>query len=159
MVGWVEVRTMRALIQRVSRAAVRVEGETVGVIDRGLCVLVGTLEGDDATDVAWMSRKLTTLRIFPDEAGKMNLSVVDVGGRILLVSQFTLAADLRKGTRPSFGRAMAPERAEALLETLKVALAETVSVETGRFRAHMEVELVNDGPVTIWLDSRAEGGA
>lgn len=145
---------MRAVVQRVSRASVRVGAEEVGAIGRGLLVLVGVAEGDGEADLEWVARKLTALRIFPDEAGKMNLSVADVHGSVLLVSQFTLCADVGKGTRPSFGRAMAPSQAEAMFERLVQRVSETVPVETGRFGAHMEVQLTNDGPVTLWLDSR-----
>lgn len=144
---------MRALLQRVSRARVRVAEEEVGAIERGLLVFVGIAEGDTEADIAWLSKKLLALRVFPDDAGKMNLSVADVGGSLLLVSQFTLCADLAKGTRPSFGKAMAPGAAERLFDLLVQQVKETAPVATGRFGAHMEVELTNDGPVTLWLDS------
>lgn len=145
---------MRAVVQRVARAKVEVDEASVGSIERGLLVLVGVAEGDTEADLEWLARKLVALRIFPDESGKMNLSVADVSGSVLLVSQFTLCADVGKGTRPSFGKAMAPEQAQAMFERLVAKVAEAVPVATGRFGAHMMVELVNDGPVTLWLDSR-----
>lgn len=145
---------MRCVVQRVSRARVLVHSEIVGAIERGFLVLVGAIDGDTVADVAWVERKLLSLRVFPDAAGKMNLSVQDIRGSVLLVSQFTLAADVSKGARPSFVRAMAPDQAEPMLEALAVALQARVPVKTGRFRADMQVELVNDGPVTLWLDSR-----
>lgn len=146
---------MRAVVQRVAKAQVRVDGEVVGAIGPGLCVFVGALDGDRLEDAQFMARKLAGLRIFHDEQGKMNRSVIDVGGAILLVSQFTLAADTTSGTRPSFTAAMAPEPAEGLLADLIALLrARGIGVETGRFGAVMAVELVNQGPVTIILDSR-----
>ncbi len=146
---------MRAVVQRVSRAAVRVAGEVAGAVDAGLLVLVGVAAGDGALDARWMAEKVAQLRIFGDAAGKMNRSVEDVGGGVLLVSQFTLLGDARKGNRPSFTGAAAPEPAAALYEEVCAALrARGLRVATGVFRAHMEVELVNDGPVTILLDSR-----
>ena len=149
---------MRAVVQRVSRATVRVSDEVRGRVGHGLLVFLGTMRDDNATDLDWMVRKLVGLRIFSDDAGKMNRSVVDVAGGILLVSQFTVCADVEKGTRPSFSRAMEPTRAREMLEAARVRLAESVPTETGEFGAHMEVELVNDGPVTLWLDSRRGGG-
>jgi len=147
---------MRAVVQRVSRAAVRVEGRVAGEVGRGLLVLLGVAAGDAEEDARWMADKLAQLRIFVDEGGKMNRSVADVSGGVLLVSQFTLLADARKGNRPSFAAAAAPEAASALYEQVRAALAARgLPVATGVFRAHMEVELVNDGPVTILLDSRA----
>lgn len=146
---------MRAVVQRVSRAQVRVDGEVVGAIGRGLLALVGAADDDGDADVAYLTDKIVNLRIFPDEAGQMNRALADVGGSLLIVSQFTLYGDARKGRRPSFVKAMAPGPAEALYEKLvRAARATGVPVETGRFRAMMEVELVNDGPVTILLDSR-----
>lgn len=145
---------MRAVVQRVARARVEVNGETVGSIERGLLVLVGVSEGDGDADLEWLARKLVSLRVFPDDAGKMNLSVADISGAILLVSQFTLCADVGKGTRPSFGKAMEPARAEAMFNRLVEKVGETVPVATGRFGASMAVELLNDGPVTLWLDTR-----
>lgn len=146
---------MRCVVQRVSRAKVTVEGEVTGEIGMGYMVLVGAEEGDVEADVNYCAEKIANLRVFEDAEEKMNLSVSDVGGGVLLVSQFTLLADARKGRRPSFIRAARPEVAEPLFELLvsKVA-AHGIPVATGRFRTHMEVELVNDGPVTILLDSR-----
>jgi D-tyrosyl-tRNA(Tyr) deacylase len=146
---------MRAVIQRVSRAAVRVDGEVVGSIGTGLCVLLCAMAGDNDSDARFTARKLTTLRVFPDTAGKMNLSVQDVGAAVLLISQFTLAAETTSGTRPSFSGAAAPELAEQLYDqTCRLLRAAGIPVATGVFAARMEVELVNDGPVTIVLDSR-----
>jgi MAF protein/D-tyrosyl-tRNA(Tyr) deacylase len=145
---------MRALLQRVTRASVTVDGEIVGRIDGGLLALAGVRTGDAVDDAAWLAEKIAGLRIFPDDAGKMNRSVVDAGGSVLLVSQFTLHADTRKGRRPSFADAAPPAEAVPLLEALKERLEDFgVRVPTGRFGAHMEVELLNDGPVTILLDS------
>lgn len=146
---------MRCLVQRVSRARVTVSGEVVGSIGRGLLAFVGVMEGDGTEDAAWIERKLLGLRIFPDALGKMNLAVGDVGGSLLLVSQFTLAADVGKGARPSWMAAMEPAPARVLLDALVERLRRGVQVETGRFGADMDVELVNSGPVTLWLDSRS----
>ncbi|ADJ26617.1 D-tyrosyl-tRNA(Tyr) deacylase [Dehalogenimonas lykanthroporepellens BL-DC-9] len=146
---------MKALIQRVSRAHVTVDDEIVGSIDAGLAVLVGVAAGDDTADLDYLAAKLVNLRIFADDAGRFDLSVLETGGAILLVSQFTLIADTRKGRRPSFTEAAPPEQAEAMISRLGDAVAEAgVRVAYGRFQAHMMVELVNDGPVTIMLDSR-----
>jgi D-tyrosyl-tRNA(Tyr) deacylase len=148
---------MRAVVQRVARAAVSVDGEVVGAIGSGLCVLVGALAGDGEADVEFLARKLAKLRIFHDEQGKMNRSVTDIKGEILLISQFTLAADTTSGTRPSFTAALAPDQAAALLERLVELLrANRIPVACGRFGAVMNVELLNQGPVTIILDSRAK---
>ncbi len=145
---------MRALVQRVSKGAVQVEGETIGAIGAGLVILVGVGEGDTEGDADFLANKVAGLRIFSDADGKFNLSVHDVGGGVLVVSQFTLYADARKGRRPSFVRAAAPEHAEALVARFAAALtAQGLVVETGRFRSHMAVEIHNDGPVTIWLDT------
>jgi MAF protein/D-tyrosyl-tRNA(Tyr) deacylase len=145
---------MRALIQRVARASVRVEGDTVGEIGAGLLVLAAVRSGDGDTDAEWIASKITSLRIFPDEDGRMNRSVVESGGGVLLVSQFTLYGDVRKGRRPSFDKAARPEEAVPGLDRLRAHLeAAGLTVATGRFGAHMDVELVNDGPVTLWLDS------
>ncbi|MCX2726855.1 D-aminoacyl-tRNA deacylase [Thermomicrobium sp. 4228-Ro] len=145
---------MRVLLQRVSRASVTVDGQIVGAIGPGLLLLVGIRRGDDQATAEWMAQKVANLRIFEDEAGKMNRSVLDVGGQALVVSQFTLYADVRKGRRPSFVEAAAPEEARPLVDAFADALRQLgVPVETGVFGAHMDVELVNDGPVTIWLDS------
>jgi D-tyrosyl-tRNA(Tyr) deacylase len=146
---------MRAVVQRVLRAAVEVEGQEVAAIGRGLLVLVGIEEPDTDADRAWMAEKLPNLRIFEDEQGKMNKSVLEVGGGVLLVPNFTVAGDARKGRRPSFDGAMRPERSEGEFAELARAVgASGVPVGTGVFRAHMLVSLANDGPVTIWLDSR-----
>lgn len=146
---------MRMVVQRVTRASVTVDGEVTGKIGRGYMVLVGAEVGDTEADARLCADKLAGLRVFVDDEGKMNRSVLDVGGEILLVSQFTLLGDARHGRRPSFIAAARPEEAEPLLETMKAMLEEKgLHVETGRFRAHMDVELVNDGPVTILIDSR-----
>jgi len=146
---------MRAVVQRVSRAAVRVGGETVGAIDRGLCVLLSVGKDDTAADATWMVGKLAGLRIFPDDADRMNLSVQQIGGGVLLISQFTLHGDVRRGKRPGFGAAMPPEIAEPMVRDVAAALRdEDLVVAEGRFGAMMDVELVNDGPVTILLDSK-----
>jgi D-tyrosyl-tRNA(Tyr) deacylase len=143
------------VVQRVSRAEVRVDGESIGRIGRGLLALIGIEHADDEADAAYLVDKIVGLRIFSDAAGNMNLGLADVGGALLLVSQFTLHGDCRKGRRPSFIGAMAPGPAEALYQRL-VALAKKsgIPVETGRFRAMMDVELVNEGPVTLLLDSK-----
>ena len=148
---------MRAVVQRVARASVSVEGRIVGAIDDGLCVLVGALEGDDAQDVAFLARKLAGLRIFHDDDGKMNRSVLDISGAMLVISQFTLAADTTSGTRPSFTSALHPDQAAPLLEDLATQLrGHGIEVATGVFGAVMDVDLVNRGPVTIYLDSRSK---
>ena len=146
---------MRLVVQRVTRASVTVDGEVTGKIGKGYMVLVGAEVGDTEADARLCADKLAGLRVFVDDEGKMNRSVLDVGGAILLVSQFTLLGDARHGRRPSFIAAARPEEAEPLLITMKAMLEEKgLHVETGRFRTHMEVELVNDGPVTILIDSR-----
>ena len=146
---------MRMVVQRVTRASVTVDGEVTGKIGKGYMVLVGAEVGDTEADARLCADKLAGLRVFVDDEDKMNRSVLDVGGAILLVSQFTLLGDARHGRRPSFIAAARPEVAEPLLETMKAMLEEKgLHVETGRFRAHMDVELVNDGPVTILIDSR-----
>jgi D-tyrosyl-tRNA(Tyr) deacylase len=148
---------VRGVVQRVSRAEVRIAGESVGRIGHGLLVLVGAGEGDGEADVTYLVDKVVNLRVFADEAGNMNRSVLEVGGALLVVSQFTLYGDCRKGRRPSFVRALAPGPAEALYDHfVAAARAAGVPVETGRFRAMMEVELVNDGPVTLLIDSKKE---
>ena len=148
---------MRAVVQRVSEATVVVGGDAVGAIQRGLMVLLGVARGDTAQDALYLADKTATLRIFEDSEGKMNRSVEDVGGSLLVVSQFTLLGDCRKGRRPGFTEAAPPERADALYEEYVVALRERgVRVETGVFRAAMQVTLVNEGPVTMLLDSRKQ---
>ena len=144
---------MLALIQRVTSAAVRVDGDTIGRIGPGLLALVGVEPGDTAATTARMAQRLLGYRVFADAAGRMNLSLADSGGGLLLVSQFTLAADTRSGMRPGFSTAMAPAEAEPLFASLLAACREMhpPGVETGRFGAHMEVSLVNDGPVTFLL--------
>ncbi|HBO46364.1 MAG TPA: D-tyrosyl-tRNA(Tyr) deacylase [Planctomycetaceae bacterium] len=145
---------MRACVQRVSRASVTVGGELSGRIDRGLLVLLGVAQGDTEDEARRMAEKIVGLRIFEDDQGKMNLSLGEIAGAMLVVSQFTLLADCRKGRRPSFVGAAAPDRAEALYEVFADEVRrQGVTVATGRFQQHMEVELVNDGPVTILLDS------
>ncbi|RRJ67080.1 D-tyrosyl-tRNA(Tyr) deacylase [Paenibacillus oralis] len=149
---------MKIVAQRCRQARVTVEGETTGSIGRGLMLLVGVTHGDTERDAAYLAEKIAGLRIFEDEAGKMNLSVLDIGGAILSVSQFTLYGDCRNGKRPSFTAAARPETAEPLYERFNALLREKgLTVETGKFGADMDVELVNWGPVTLILDS--PGGA
>jgi D-tyrosyl-tRNA(Tyr) deacylase len=146
---------MRAVLQRVSRAKVTVAGEIVGSIERGLLVLLGVENDDTEEDARALAERTIGLRIFEDDAGKMNLSVRDIGGSVLVVSQFTLLGDCRKGRRPSFIDAAPPERADELYQKYVAAVAaENIPTATGKFRAMMDVELVNDGPVTLLLDSR-----
>ena len=146
---------MRIVVQRVKNASVSVAGETVSRIGRGLLVLIGVQAGDGEQDARLAAEKIAGLRVFEDEAGKMNLSVRDVGGEVLAVSQFTLLGDVRRGKRPSFTEAARPEDADPLYEAVVRLLREGgVPCLTGVFRAHMEVELVNDGPVTILYDTR-----
>ncbi len=146
---------MRAVIQRVQSASVCVDGRMTGKIDQGLLVLVGVGKGDGEKDIAYMVSKLPDLRIFEDASGKFNLSLREAGGGMLVVSQFTLYGDCRKGRRPSFTDAAEPAEAKRLYEQLVFKLREQgIPVETGEFQAKMEVHLVNDGPVTILLDSR-----
>ena len=145
---------MRAVIQRVTRASVTVEGRVAGEIGAGLLVLLGVNRTDNPESAAYLAEKIANLRIFSDEAGKMNLSLLDVGGSALLVSQFTLYGDTRGGRRPSYIQAAPPEQASRLYEEFVRSIrALGVPVQTGVFQAHMQVELVNDGPVTILLDS------
>ena len=145
---------MRAVVQRVSAASVTVEGRKVGTIGPGLLVLLGVARGDTEKDGEYLAEKLAGLRIFEDEEEKMNRSVAQIGGSILLVSQFTMYGDVRHGRRPSFTQAAPPEEANRLYEDLAQKLRDKgLTVETGQFQAHMEVSLVNDGPVTILLDS------
>lgn len=146
---------MKAVIQRVSEASVKVDGEIVGSIGAGLAVLLGVARGDSPEDAEYISGKLARLRIFADKAGLMNRSVKDVGGAVLLVSQFTLLGSTRKGNRPGFADAAAPELAERLYQDVAAAVTrEGITVATGVFGAMMELSLVNDGPVTLLLDSR-----
>jgi D-tyrosyl-tRNA(Tyr) deacylase len=147
---------MRAVVQRVTQASVTVSGEVVGAIDHGLLVLLGCGTGDGADDLAYVVDKLVNLRIFADDAGKMNRSVLDTGGGVLLISQFTLYGDTRKGRRPAFLDALEPVAAKALYERALVAVraAGVTQVAAGIFAADMQVALVNDGPVTILLDSK-----
>ena len=144
---------MRAVVQRVTSAQVTVEDEVVGSIRNGLVVLLGVHDADGPSDVEYIVDKVQNLRIFEDAEGKMNLSVKDIHGAVLLVSQFTLYGDARKGRRPSFSAAAAPEKAEALYLQVAQRLQEELEVQRGRFAAHMKVSLVNDGPVTLILDS------
>jgi D-aminoacyl-tRNA deacylase len=146
---------MRAVVQRVSRASVKVNVEITGAIELGLLVLLGVGQDDTEGDADYLADKISGLRIFEDDAGKMNLSVIDIGGAVLAVSQFTLFGDVRRGKRPSFDAAARPERARELYEYfVKRVRAMGLRCETGRFQAMMEVELVNRGPVTITLDSK-----
>ena len=145
---------MRAVIQRVTRAKVTVDGEITGEIGGGIMLLLGAGEGDELSDLEWMLEKVLNLRIFRDDQDKMNLSLLDVGGELLVVSQFTLYGDCRKGRRPSFISALEPVAAESMVDDfVERARARGVGTATGRFGAMMDVELVNDGPVTLLLDS------
>lgn len=146
---------MRGVVQRVTRASVTVDGEITGKIGKGLLVLLGVSTEDEESDAVYLLDKIINLRIFEDAAGKMNLSLIDVGGELLVVSQFTLYGDTRRGRRPSYLEAAAPEKANYLYEFFVTeARKQIATVETGRFQAMMAVELINDGPVTILLDSR-----
>ncbi len=150
---------MKAVLQRVSRAAVEVDGKVVGSAGRGILVLLGVEKGDTEKDADWMWEKVANLRIFEDEAGKMNLSVLDIGGEILAVSQFTLAGNCGKGRRPSFDSAAPPAEANQLYEYFVTRMRESgVPVQTGIFQANMQVSLVNDGPVTFILESPGKAG-
>jgi len=145
---------VRALVQRVSEASVTADGERLGEIGPGMLVLVCAMQGDDETRAEALAQRLSKLRIFRDEAGKMNLSLLDAGGAALIVSQFTLAADTSRGNRPGFSTAAPPEEGDRLYQHFAARLAGLgVPVETGEFGAEMAVSLVNDGPVTIWMDS------
>ena len=146
---------MKALLQRVTGARVSVAGEEVGRIGKGLVVFVGVADGDGEGDVEYLAQKVVNMRIFGDEAGRFNLSALDIGGELLLVSQFTLLADTRKGRRPSFTDAAPPALAEELFQRfVQQARTTGLKVETGRFQQYMQVEIHNDGPVTILLDSK-----
>ncbi len=148
---------MRAVIQRVSSSSVAIDGETVASIGPGLLILLGIEEGDGMDDIAWLAPKIARMRIFPDEAGLMNLSLADCGGEVIVVSQFTLHASTKKGNRPSFIRAARPESSQPLYEEFCSALSTELGKEVGRgrFGADMKVALVNDGPVTIVIDTKA----
>ncbi|HTM44266.1 MAG TPA: D-aminoacyl-tRNA deacylase [Polyangiaceae bacterium] len=148
---------MRAVLQRVSEARVEVGGEVVGAIKGGLCALIAVATTDQLSDAQWLAEKVVNARVFEDDAGKMNLSVKEVNGALLAISQFTLMGDLRRGNRPSFGAAMVPDEARVLFEAFCAHAAQQgVRVETGRFRAEMQVHLVNQGPVTVLIDSKRE---
>jgi D-tyrosyl-tRNA(Tyr) deacylase len=144
---------VRALVQRVAWAKVEVEGAVTGAIEKGLLVYLGAGKGDGDAERAYVLEKVLGLRIFEDDAGKMNLSVLDVGGALLVVSQFTLYGDVRRGRRPSFDDAMPPAEAEQAYDAFVREARARIPVETGRFRAHMRVSSLNDGPVTLWIDS------
>lgn len=146
---------MRAVIQRAKKASVRVENETVGEISHGLVIFIGVEDNDGKEDISYLVRKISNLRIFEDEEAKMNLSVKDVEGDILSISQFTLHADTKKGNRPSFVGAADPEYADKVYNQFNESLSdEGIRVETGRFGKHMEIDFINDGPVTILIDSK-----
>lgn len=146
---------MKAVVQRVTEARVTVEGEVVGQIGPGFLVLLGVANGDTEDDARYLADKIVVLRVFDDAAGKMNLALPDIGGAVLVVSQFTLLADCRKGRRPSYTDAAPPELAERLYEVFVASIgSREIPVATGRFRTHMQVSLVNDGPVTMLLDSK-----
>ncbi len=147
---------MRAVIQRVSRASCTVEGEITGLIEAGFLVLLGVEENDTTEDAVWLAQKIANMRIFSDEAGQMNKALADVKGRILLISQFTLFAQTKKGNRPGFIRAAKPEKAIPLYEFMQIELEKLTltKVETGIFGADMKIELLNDGPVTILIDTQ-----
>ena len=145
---------MRAVVQRVSQASVTTADGIVGQIGRGLVVLVGIASGDGTTDIEYIASKIRELRIFPDENGKMNRSLAEAHGQLLVVSQFTLMGDVRRGRRPAFDEAAAPDEARTTFAALLDRLRTAGPVETGTFQAHMDVALTNDGPVTVLLDSR-----
>jgi len=145
---------MRALIQRVTRASVRVDNEVIGQCQRGFLILIGVGPNDQEKDAQWLAKKISGLRVFPDDNGRMNLSLLDVQGEALVVSQFTLYGDCRKGRRPSFVGSAPPDLAETLYEGFVTLLLEQgVKTETGQFAADMQVELINDGPVTLMIES------
>lgn len=150
---------MKALIQRVTHASVSVDCEVVGKIDRGLVVFVGVAVEDTEKEARYLAQKTANLRIFADDAGRFNISALEIKGELLVVSQFTLLADVRKGRRPSFVEAAPPELAERLIDIFVTEACSTgLKVETGRFQQYIQVEIHNDGPVTIWLDSRDSTG-
>ncbi len=150
---------MKALLQRVTTASVSVAGEEVGRIGRGLVVFLGVATGDTEKDAQYLVQKITNLRIFADDREKFNLSALDIGGELLMVSQFTLLADARKGRRPSFTEAAPPEQAEGLFQYfVEQAKASGLKIATGQFQQYMQVEIHNDGPVTLMLDSREKFG-
>lgn len=145
---------MRAVVQRVAGAKVTVDGRVVGEIDRGLLVFLGIGEGDGKAEADYLAAKIASLRIFTDEAGKFNLSAIDTGGQVLVVSQFTLYGDVKRGRRPSFTGAAAPTQASEMVDYFGAQIERLgLHVEKGQFQAHMMVDLVNDGPVTIWMDT------
>lgn len=147
---------MRIVIQKIKSGAVRVQGQVTGQIEQGFLLYIGISPDDDEADLAYCVRKVSQMRLFEDQEGKMNLSLMDVGGAILSVSQFTLYADTKKGNRPSFASAAKPDYAQALYDRFNHLLRDQgIRVETGVFGAMMEVDAINDGPVTIWLDSKA----
>ncbi len=148
---------MRAVVQRVSRASVTVNGEITGQIEQGFLVLLGVEQSDTQDDVIYLAQKTVGLRVFEDDAGKMNLALSDVQGKMLVVSQFTLLGDCRKGRRPSFVNAARPEQADLLYQSYVAEIkGHGIEVATGRFQEHMDVELVNDGPITLLLDSQKQ---
>lgn len=145
---------MRALVQRVSKANIEVNEKNISSINKGLLVLLGIQDTDDESDITWLSNKIIKMRIFEDDNGKMNQSIEDIGGELLIVSQFTLHASTKKGNRPSFINAAHPDKALPIYQTFVSECNKQISTQTGKFGAMMQVGLVNDGPVTIWLDSR-----
>ncbi len=148
---------MRAIVQRVTKSRVTVDGQTTGEIEKGLNVLLGVGQEDTDRDIQYLADKIINLRIFEDENGKMNLSLLDTGGALLVISQFTLYGDCRKGKRPSYDKAARPEMAEAVYNSfVNYCRSQNVKVETGKFQATMLVEILNDGPVTLLLDSKKE---
>ena len=145
---------MRALVQRVSKANIKVNEKNISSINKGLLVLLGIQDADDESDITWLSNKIIKMRIFEDDNGKMNQSIEDIGGELLIVSQFTLYASTKKGNRPSFINAAHPDKALPIYQTFVSECNKQISTQTGKFGAMMQAGLVNDGPVTIWLDSR-----